>query len=132
MTHVKSNYRDKDLLKDPALYAEAQYQQNTVQTNLKTLFSRFSQRGICYKLGRDFNGRGQLQAYWKKVAEICTMYQRDYGRLPNKSTFDPDWYQKRSKAAYDPQNEFDPLNNIEHYTWCCLEHVMFMGKRVNT
>ena len=45
--------------------------------------------------------------------------------LPNKSNFDYQWYEKQWAAAKDPNNPFDPFNNIKHYTMVTLENIMF-------
>ena len=44
--------------------ASAMYQPNTAQTKLKDLFQCFSHQGITYSLSKDFNGEGEIQAFF--------------------------------------------------------------------
>ena len=69
---------------------------------------------------------GEFHGYWNEVFRVTKLYREDYGTLPNKSTFDKDWYEKRNKAALDEDNKFDPhpQRNVEHFVWCALENVM--------
>ena len=48
----------------------------------------------------------------------------NYGTLPNKSDFDPEWWEKRNRAAFDNHNKFSPLSNVEHFVWAALENIM--------
>ena len=48
----------------------------------------------------------------------------DYGTLPNKSDFDPKWWEKRNRAAFNNHNKFSPLSNVEHFVWAALENIM--------
>ena len=50
--------------------ATAMYQPNTAQTKLKDLFRCFSRQGIPYSLSKDFNGEGEIQAFFKKIWQL--------------------------------------------------------------
>ena len=68
---------------------------------------------------------GQFQSYWKEVFRITKENWHDFGTLPKKSTFDENWFEKRSAAAADKTNPFDPENNIEHYVWAALQNIQY-------
>ena len=66
VSHRKKKYRGMDLSKSTALFAEAQYEPNTVDLFFKCLFSRFHSESIPYRLSKDFNGQGMC--YSQSVA----------------------------------------------------------------
>ena len=68
VSHRKKKYRGMDLSKNTALFAEAQYEPNTVDLFFKCLFSRFHSESISYKLSRDFNGKGMC---YRVLLPIC-------------------------------------------------------------
>ena len=67
---------------------------------------------------------GEYLAYWKEIFRVSKEQRHDFGTLPNKSKFDEKWFEKRSKAANDPSNPFNPFSNTKHYVWAALENIM--------
>jgi len=78
VSHRKKKYRGMDLSKDTALFAEAQYEPNTVDLFFKCLFSRFHSESIPYKLSRDFNGKGMC---YRVLLPICWGYHHSNSSL---------------------------------------------------
>lgn len=66
---LKKKYSGQELT-DPEVFALAQYEPNTVDTNLCCLFGIFKNRSIVYSKGDDFKQRGDFPAYWRNVFEL--------------------------------------------------------------
>lgn len=119
---IMKDYQDADL-SDPETLAKAQYEPGSVDTYLRQLFSVFSSNGIIYRKDKDFNERGDFQAYWKDTFAKTQKYRHDYGTLPNAATFDENFLVKRARAILS--GVLDPLNNFEHHTWVLVEEFIF-------
>lgn len=117
---IKKDFQDQDLT-DPLVFAQAQYEPNTVDMNLRCLFTVFKSKSIMFEKG-DFNQRGDFPAYWKKVFELTKKLRPDYATKKKASSFDPLFRQKRRKAIDD--GVFHPLTNYTHHTWMLLEELM--------
>ena len=64
-------------------------------------------------------------AYWKYLYEtVCAQQRTTFGRLPNKATYDLDWFKKRQVAIDDPDNKLDPVNNSDHFVAIAMENLM--------
>ena len=121
----KKEAQDLDFSKDPKAFAQAQYQPGTVKLKFKCLFAKFRSQGIVYSFLKDFNGKGQLHAYWKYIFKITKEFRHNYGTQPNKSCFDPNFFKKRIVAAEDPNNPYNPFSNVKHYVWTALENIIY-------
>ena len=105
---VKKEYEGKDLT-DPQVFAEAQYQPNSLETHFKVLFSVLKRNQIHYQLQKDFNGPGDFQAYWKHAMGVAAIHRPlDYARKPNASV--PDMSQKKKIRAQLEDGRLDPFN----------------------
>lgn len=118
---IKVDYQGEDLT-DPYIFAQAQYEPNTVDMNLRCLFGVFSSKSVAYSKGQDFKQRGDFPAYWKNVFELARKLRPDYGTNRKASSFDPDFRQKRRNAIAN--GTFQPLTNYTHHTWMLLEEIM--------
>lgn len=118
---IKVDYHDADLT-DPFIFAQAQYEPNTVDMNLRCLFGIFKSRSVAYSKSDDFHQRGDFPAYWKHVFELVQKERPDYGTKPKAATFDPDFRNKRRQAI--AAGIFQPLTNYTHHTWMLLEELM--------
>jgi hypothetical protein len=89
---VKKEFIGEDL-SDPAVFALAQYQPNTLETHFKVLFSVFKKEQIHYQMQKDFNGPGDFHAYWKDTMAVAAEHRPlEYARKPN--ACEPDMSQK--------------------------------------
>ena len=100
--------------------ATAMYQPNTAQTKLKDLFRCFSRQGIPYSLSKDFNGEGEIQAFFKKNMAIAAKHRPlEYGHKPMASQFDQDEDRKLRTLQMQPYLNYDD---------CLKSMVWKMGK----
>lgn len=119
---IKVDYQDQEDLTDPFIFAQAQYEPNTVDMNLRSLFGIFKSRSVAYSKVDDFKQRGDFPAYWKNVFEQVRKHRPDYGTKSKAATFDPDFRQKHRQAMVD--GYFRPLQDYNHHTYMLLEELM--------
>ena len=68
---------------------------------------------------------GKTHAYWKYIFDFTKEQLYNFGTKPYKAQCNDKWFEKRSKAAIDLVNPFNPFSNVEHYVWVALENIIY-------
>jgi hypothetical protein len=101
--------------------AMSEYQPNTLEKIHKQLFAEFRRNSI-YLQQRDFKhfGAGSYKAYWKTRMAATVEHRDDYGRLPNRSTYDVNEEWKLRNKASPPWD----FTNFKDLMWLFTFRVM--------
>jgi hypothetical protein len=101
--------------------ANTMYQPNTLEKIHKQLFAEFRRNGILLQQ-KDYNsyGAGSYKAYWKSLFAETVEHREDFGRLPNRSSYDPNEELKlRTRAC--PEWDF---TNFRDLMWLFTFRIM--------
>jgi hypothetical protein len=110
--------------------AATMYQPNMLEKIHKQLFAEFRRNGILIQQ-KDYNnyGSGSYKAYWKSLFAETVQHREDFGRLPNRSSYDPNEDVKLRKHAC-PEWDFTNFRDLMFlFTFRIMTDYMLRGSQ---
>ena len=106
------------------------YQPNMLNKIHKQLFAKFQRNGILLQQ-KDYNsyGAGSYKAYWKTSFAETVEHREDYGRLPNRSSYDPNEDMKLRTQACPEWDFYNFRNLMWLFTFRIMTDYMLRGSQ---
>lgn len=110
--------------------ANTMYQPNTLEKIHKQLFAEFRRNGILLQQ-KDYTnyGTGSYKAYWKTVFAETVSHREDFGRLPNRSAYDPNEDVKLRTCASPAWDFHDFRDLMWLFTFRVMTDYMLRGSQ---